>query len=248
MRHFIILVISFLLHFTTQAADVNLTMYDDGLSCPGGCDAHVVFAPSMNGTEFAHAVDTKPPSYRKCTIGSQCEICLESGGQQCISVLYRGNGPHSMTFDLTPAFYQVACVDIAAPPLLRSKCQSLRAEAESLAGRTNCIATSGESRCVPIIDSARRAQSQDRVEYEKCVAMGQASYNRSVVPQRRRALDCAYEAVGTGINTKGKAWRKLLPGACRDGTFVGRDGLDCCSGSVLHDGPLARECRLFYPR
>jgi hypothetical protein len=48
-------------------------------------------------------------------------------------------------------------------------------------------------------------------------------------------------------NNNGTVNASLLPAACRDGTFVGRDGLDCCSGSVLHDGPLGTECRDFYP-
>src|SRR5687767_14716582 len=41
-------------------------------------------------------------------------------------------------------------------------------------------------------------------------------------------------------------WKKLLPGVCRPGTFVGRNGLDCCSRNLSADGPLGAECIRFY--
>ena len=41
---------------TATAEEIKLTIYDDGKSCPAGCDAHVVFHQSMNGTELAHAL------------------------------------------------------------------------------------------------------------------------------------------------------------------------------------------------
>lgn len=35
-----------------SAREMQLTIYDDGYSCPANCDAHVVFAPSDNGTRY----------------------------------------------------------------------------------------------------------------------------------------------------------------------------------------------------
>lgn len=34
-------------------ADFKITVYPDGASGPGGCDAHVVFKPKYNGTRAA---------------------------------------------------------------------------------------------------------------------------------------------------------------------------------------------------
>jgi hypothetical protein len=235
-----------------QAATARLTIYDDGLSCPAGCDAHVVFHPSMNGTEWAHQPKTPQTSggpYERCVAGTPCRLCLVSGEQQCLEVMYRGGGPTVNTFDFTPRFFQAACATTPAQPELARKCQELAQAAAGLAGRKNCIAQPDTPGCQALIETALAAQKADRVEYGACQAQGQDAYNLTKAPAQQRSLQCAYERHGTGgPNSKGTTWRRLLPGACRDGTFVGRDGLDCCTGVTLADGPFALECRAFYPK
>lgn len=231
-----------------SAETVRLTMYDDGLACPGGCDAHVVFHSSMNGTEFAHAPATPNAPFAACTNGQPCAVCLESGGLQCLEAVYRGSGPPPMTFDFTPRFYEQACAANPIEPVLAQKCAELERAAATLRGRINCILEPRRAACATMMSAAIAARDMDRVEFERCIAAGERNYNATVPIERRRSLNCAYEQQGTGgPNSRGVTWKRLLPGACRDGTFAGRDGLDCCSGSLLADGPLGRECRSFYP-
>lgn len=134
----------------TAARTMRVTMYADGVSCPGGCDAHVVFRGSVNGTANAHAPDSTARPYQRCKSGQECR------------------------------------------------------------------------------------RLRDDV------------FNRDRPPAQQRTHGCAYEMVGTGRNSQGRTWKRLLPAACRDGTFVGRDGLDCCSGNPFADGALGVECRHFY--
>ena len=229
----------------SQAEVKKLTIYDDGVSCPANCDAHVVFSNAMNGTAFAHKEGTK---YSKCVKGEACRICFESGEKQCLNVMYRGSGPHPDTFDFTPAFYQQACASTPAQPLLAKECVSLRERAKALSGRINCLAAPGDPKCSAIIAETKAARELDLPKFKKCLQLGEAAYNQQVPNAEKRKHDCTYELNGTGRNDAGtKTWRKLLPAACRAGTYVGRDGLDCCSGNTFADGPLGRECRGFYP-
>jgi hypothetical protein len=223
-------------------------MYDDGLSCPGGCDAHVVFSNSMNGTQFAHAPDSTPGHYGKCTVGQTCLVCLEAGDNQCLPVVYRGGGPPVGTFDFTPRFYQQACPTAPAGTMLSAKCVELKAAAKALESRVNCILEPTAPPCVAMMKAAAELRSLDQPKFQACRTQGQATYNKGKAPADKRSDECAYESVGTGgPNSRGVRWRKLLPAACREGTFVGRDGTDCCSGVLFADGPLGRECSAFYP-
>lgn len=227
---------------------IRLTIYDDGISCPAGCDAHVVFHSSLNGTEFAHNPKTIVAPFEKCVKGQTCRICLESGGKQCLQTTYRGAGPSKKTFDFTPAFYSKACSGQPQQASLQNKCNDLRKAAKALEGRINCIANPDDVNCETIIAAARKLQLADRIAYQSCITEGQKQFNLKRPQSEQRSIKCAYEQHGTGgPNSKGVTWRKLLPGACRDNTFVGRDGLDCCSGNTLADGPFAHECRAFYP-
>ncbi|MGI3448934.1 hypothetical protein C3433_20145 [Citrobacter freundii] len=229
----------------THAEVKKITIYSDGVSCPGSCDAHVVFDKAMNGTEFAHKAGTK---YAACKKNEECHICFESGGKQCLDVMYRGNGPHANTFDFTPKFYQQVCAGTPVQLLLADACNNMRESAKNLERRINCIATPDDNKCNNIIVLAESARKLDIPKYEKCLQQGEHAYNQSVPPAEQRALNCAYELHGSGINSKGKTWKKLLPAACRENTYVGRDGLDCCSGNTLTDGQLGLECKAFYPR
>jgi hypothetical protein len=228
----------------SQAEVKKITIYADGVSCPANCDAHVVFNESMNGTEFAHKPGTK---YSDCVEDEECRICFESGEKQCLMVMYRGGGPKPNTFDFTPAFYQKACASTPAQPLLAKECVSLKESAKALDGRINCLATPENPKCTAIIAAAKAARELDIPNYKKCLQMTEDAYNKVVQVAEQRDNDCTYEKNGTGKNSKGLTWRKLLPAACREGTYVGRDGLDCCSGNTFADGPLGRECRGFYP-
>lgn len=232
-----------------HADTVRLTIYDDGLSCPAGCDAHVVFHKEMNGTEFAHLTQTTSATFSKCVAGAVCRLCLESGGKQCLEAMYRGSGPIAMTFDFTPRFYQSACASTPAQTLLAEKCAQLAKAAAKLAGRKNCIAEPKSVGCKKLIDEAVSSRRADRVEYLRCKSIGEAAYNKIKAKAQQRSNSCAYERTGTGgPNSKGTTWKRLLPGACRDDTLVGRDGLDCCSGLPIVDGPLGLECAHFYPK
>lgn len=236
------------LGFTSVAAlagDAKLTIYDDGLSCPAACDSHVVFHPSLNGTNHAHLPTDDTV---KCISGSECEICFTHSSDQCITVVYRGAGPGEHTFDFTPAFYVGWCEKNELPEMLQEQCASLKRAAASLNGRVNCIANPGQAPCADLMEMAKDRKDSDRPKYEECRRLGQSAYNDDKPRSQQRVIGCAYEAEEKGgPNSNGLTWHKLLPGSCRDGTYIGRDGLDCCSGIPLADGPLGRECRIYYP-
>lgn len=248
MRSFLVLI---LLSFsaiiaTAHAETIRLTVYSDGLSCPSNCDAHVVFEEALNGTQFAH----EPGShFKECVEGDTCRICIESNEKQCLQVVYRGTGPGHRTFDFTPAFYAEACSSSPEYPALAAKCDELKKAAKNLEGRFNCIASPKDPKCKAIIEKAQKARDLDSEKYQLCRAVGQKNYNAQRPDSEKRFHSCAYEFKGTGgPNSHGTTWKKLLPGACRAGTFVGRDGLDCCSGNVYEDGPMYLECIGFYPK
>lgn len=227
------------------AGEVSLTLYDDGLSCPADCDSHVVFHPAINGS--VHAFDPDQQN-EKCIAGEQCRICFDHESMDCLDVTYRGTGPGSHTFDFTPAFYVSTCSKSDLPALLRAKCRSVERAAKRLEDKINCIADPAHRLCTTMMASSVEAKATDQIAYRDCVKVGQSAYNADKPATERRALRCAYEFERNGgPNSKGLRWRKLQPGACRTGTFVGRDGLDCCSGVLIADGPLGIECRIFYP-
>ncbi|HBP6526345.1 TPA: hypothetical protein L6A81_11955 [Pseudomonas aeruginosa] len=228
----------------SQAETIRLTVYDDGLSCPGGCDAHVVFDDELFKTGFARLPGTENS---RCVENEKCEICIESGRKQCLEVTYRGRGPTKKTYDLTPAFFREACANTPTQPALAAKCRELQRDAQSLDGRINCIATPGHAKCIEMIANAKTAQDLDRPKYEQCVSVGEDNYNQGKPASEKRANDCTYEFLRTGHNRNGVIWRKLLPAACRAGTYVGPYGTDCCNGFPFEDGPKGKECEFYYP-
>lgn len=247
MKQVMMVCILLLLPVSTQAEEIRLTLYDDGRSCPGNCDAHVVFHPSLNGTEFAHLPSSVTIPFQRCVSGATCQICFSSGLKQCLDVMYRGGGPSPKTFDLTPAFYAERCPTSSTFPILQKKCSEFKSAEKSLDGKINCFKNPDENTCKVIMATAKKAQEQDKRFYEECITLGEKKFNSTQPKEKQRSLSCAYEKYGTGgPNSKGHTWRRLLPGACRTGTYVGRDGLDCCNGIPFTDGPLGRECRSFY--
>jgi len=160
---------------------------------------------------------------------------------------YQGGGPHADTFDFTPNFYKENCPIASIPSQLKNQCAAFHKAAKPLVNKTNCIQNPGDTKCVAIIKTADTSQTTDLPLYDQCKKEGEAKFNRDRPIEEQRSNDCAYEQKGTGgPNSKGNRWKRLLPGACRTGTYVGKDGLDCCTGIVVADGPLGSECRNFY--
>jgi hypothetical protein len=142
-RHFLLLSFILLVWCTASVAQtavkMKLTMYDDGRSCPAGCDAHVVLHPTNNGTPNAYLPTSEAGTHKKCISNQTCKICFDADPQSCMIVRYRGNGPHQNTFDFTPAFYEQNCSQSDIPSALAAHCASLRTQARRLEGRINCF-------------------------------------------------------------------------------------------------------------
>jgi hypothetical protein len=232
-----------------ETTDMTATIYDDGIACPGACDAHVVFAPVHNGTRNAFA---PPMSNRdnpaKCTAGQQCIICFNSADGSCIAATYRGAGPPAGRFDFTPAFFSENCSKPDLPEPLAQQCRTMRAQVDRYRSRLNCFDHGDAEPCRSLLAEAERAKRADAIERNACLAEGEARYNaRQTDPSCQRSLGCNYERHGTGRNSSGQTWRKLLPAACRDGTYVGPFGTDCCYGDLYAAASFNPECRAFFP-
>ena len=231
-----------------QARDMVATIYDDGKSCPAGCDAHVVFHPTHNGTQNAFDPSSDRSAPRKCVVGQTCKICFSANASSCMSAVYRGAGPPAGRFDFTPAFYEENCPKPDLPAAFAAQCRSAQPSVASLREQINCIATPEHAKCKQMMEAAARRKAADDALYEECKRLGEPAFNRKYrdQPGKQRSNDCSYERFGTGRNSRGDTWRRLLDGACRPGTYVGRDGLDCCSGSLYAAAMLGRECRSFF--
>lgn len=234
------------------AAEMTVTMYDDGLACPAGCDAHVVFHPAHNGTAnaFAPPVENRA-ALQPCRNGEACVICFSSAAESCMLARYRGAGPPRGRFDFTPAFFESRCGEENLPATFGEACRSVERAIASFGYdvRVNCLkAQTDDARCAPLIRAARQAQQRDAVERARCLSLGgDAAYNaQQPDPSLHRTLDCNYFLNQRGENAAGATWFKLTPGACRPDTFVGRDCLDCCSASVYAAAKLHPECRAFF--
>jgi hypothetical protein len=232
------------------AAQMTATIYDDGLACPADCDAHVAFADKYSGTRNAFAPPLATRSQpRQCSLNKACIVCFSEGDADCIEVTYRGRGPHDGRFDFTPAFYASKCDIPDIPKALIAECKQLKAHITSYSGRINCFVSSDREPCRSIMSTAKAARDADAVERSACLSEGEAQYNaRQTDPSKRRSLGCNYEFTGTGRNSRGQTWRKLLPASCRVGTFVGTYGTDCCYGNLYAAAAFDPECRIFFPR
>ncbi len=238
-------------HTLAQEARVmRATIYDDGRSCPGGCDSHVVFAVTHNGTRNAFDPGSSRSAPRPCAIGRPCRICFGESEASCMLVTYRGGGPSEGRFDFTPAFYEENCQRSGLPEQVAAQCRSAEPGMRALRGLVNCVANPGHEKCRAVIGEASRRKAADDVLYEECIRLGERNFNRNQRragrPHLQRTNKCAYELARTGRNSKGERWHRLLDGACRPGNYAGRDGLDCCTGSIFAAALLDRECRLFF--
>lgn len=233
-----------------QARNMTVTVYDDGRSCPGGCDAHVVFAPIHNGTRNAFDPSSDPSAPRRCVVGQPCKICFSADASNCMVVTYRGGGPPVGRFDFTPAFFEENCPNPGLPAPVAAKCRSAQAAMPALQAQVNCVANPEHEKCRALMQAAARRKAADDALYEECRSLGEAAFNRKYrnQPRMQRSLGCSYERHGTASNSQGVRWRRLLDGACRPGTYAGRDGLDCCTGSLYEAALLGRECAHFFVR
>jgi hypothetical protein len=231
------------------ARDIKLTIYDDGLSCPADCDAHVVVNPADNGTRYAFRPDSNRAHPAACTLGQDCRICFSDGDDSCMTVTYRGGGPPVGTFDFTPAFYAANCARSDIPAALKRQCAALDAAVARLGydKRVNCLATPSDQKCLDIVAKAKAARDLDVPKRQKCLDLGQANYNRTASPAERRANDCNYSLARLG-GSGNRRWQMLLPGACREGTYVDRFGLDCCSADLRFAAENHPECLGFFPK
>ncbi len=228
-----------------QARDMIATIYDDGKSCPNDCDAHVVFHPTHNGTANAFDATSSRTAPRKCVVGQQCNICFSAAASSCMLATYRGAGPEVGRFDFTPAFYEENCPKPNLPVVFARQCRSAQPAVDRLRNQINCVANPDHEKCTVLMETVARRKAADDVLYAECKSLGEPAFNRKYrrQPRLQRSNDCAYEKLRNG---GGGRWRRLLDGACRTGTYVGRDGLDCCSGNVYAGAMLGRECRHFF--
>jgi hypothetical protein len=234
--------------YAPQALEMRPTVYDDGKSCPNNCDAHVVFADSHNGTRNAYDPASSRNAPRKCTVGQKCMICFSEQASSCLAVTYRGSGPPKNRFDFTPAFFEENCEHAGLPVPLARMCSEAKPEVERLRTRVNCFQTPEHPQCKALMKKVMERKAADEVLYAECKSLGQAAFNTKYKnqPAKQRINDCQYEKLKRGGLPQNR-WHLLLDGACRAGTYVGRDGLDCCSGNLYQAALLGRECRLFFP-
>jgi hypothetical protein len=234
----------------SQAQEMSLTVYDDGLACPAGCDAHVVFHPIHNGTANAHLPGgAQDEEFKDCVAGQPCRICFDGNPGSCMDVMYRGAGPHQNRFDFTPAFFQENCSKVELPIQVKSKCREISAQAEKLDKRINCIKEKNHPKCNRIMDEAIRLKQKDQPLYAECIERGEKKFNADHDPAEQRKDKCAYQKERSRVRGRlFKTYFRLLPAACPQGTYVGRDGFDCCSGNPWKDGILYDECDRFYPQ
>lgn len=230
------------------AVDMEPTVYDDGKACPNDCDTHVVFHGRHNGTRNAFDPSSERTAPRRCTVGAPCKICFSEAASSCMLATYRGGGPPPRRFDFTPAFYEENCSKPDLPAVFAAQCRSAQRAIPEFERLVNCVANPEHERCQTVIATAARRKAADDALYEECLRVGEAAFNRDHRNQRsmQRSLSCSYERFGTGRNSRGVTWRRLLDGACRAGTYAGRDGLDCCTGSLYEAALLGRECRQFF--
>jgi hypothetical protein len=233
-----------------NSGSMRLTIYDDGLSCPGGCDAHFVANARDNGTSFVSDPTGPRSNPQRCVSGRACRVCFAREDSSCMTALYRGGGPSQGTIDATPAFYAEHCGRLGIPAALRAQCAALdRAVARSGYDRkANCIAGAADPGCAPILARARSAAGIDAPRLALCRRLGETRYNaQERNPRLHRSNACLYSKMSLGgPNRHGTRWRILLPAACRPGTYVGRDGLDCCSSDLRFAASTHPECSAFY--
>ncbi len=250
VRILVAVLVLFAVANAADARDMMLTIYDDGMSCPGNCDAHVVFRGEENGTRYAHSPESKRDAPGKCVENHDCVVCFGESDDSCMTVMYRGSGPERGRFDFTPAFYQANCKRDDIPAALKNECASQdRAIVKyGYDKRRNCFLTPTDAKCVAVLASSKAAQDADNPKRQQCLQMGEKAFNAAQTSAKeKRANDCNYSDAPLG-GSPGHRWRILLPGACRPNTYVDPHGLDCCSQDIRFAAANQLECAVFFPR
>ncbi|HSJ98327.1 MAG TPA: hypothetical protein VLC53_14720 [Myxococcota bacterium] len=225
------------------------TGYDDGAACPGGCDAHVVFSDAHNGTRNAFDPASSRAAPAPCRRGADCRICFDDGEESCTVARYRGAGPGPGRFDFTPAFFAERCQDPALPARLAEHCAFLRRKTAILRARRNCFAEPEHARCRAHMEAVAARKAADELRWAECRVLGLDAYNERHAgrPELQRSVECHYERQATARGADGSRWPRLLDGGCGPGRYVGRDGLDCCSGDSAAAAVFHPECDAFFP-
>jgi hypothetical protein len=235
--------------FPASAETFMPTIYSDGASCPGHCDAHVVFKSVHNGTKYA-ALPSSPRSAPKaCVQGQACRVCFDDSDASCIEAIYRGSGPDPHRFDFTPAFFEATCPKSNIPSALVRACKGFQRKYDELtANAVYCLEQPDFAGCKDVLAKAEAAKAADKPFWDECLALGEDRFNRKYAsePAKQRTDKCTYEQHGTGgPNSNGDTWSRLLPSACPSGTHVDRAGTDCCDGSKITLGGFGKQCDAF---
>lgn len=237
----------------------NISMYEDGRSCPNGCDSHVVLSNSggFNGSIYAFSppLSSRFSDRKACSSGGQasskCIVCFEKADDSCIEVSFRGAGPHPWTFDFTPAFYKEWCENPSAPRRLRAQCADWQRKANRYQWNINCIANSNIDACINIMETANADLKNDFPYYQECLndeRKFNEKYRKLGRSDALRIHKCTYYENQLVNNDRGLGWHRLTPASCVAGTFVGTYGTDCCSQELFNVVAFGwPECKKYYP-
>lgn len=245
------------------------TLYDDGFACPGGCkESHVVFDPKHNGTSRAHIPGTKAPEFGKCVKGQQCKICFKENSD-CMTLKYEGDGPPFGRFDFPVIFFQQNCKGPSfakLPESVQKQCGQLEKQKPRYADRINCIAEPEHGQCRAIMNKARQAKENDSQAFNECKSKGESAFNAvQATIETKRAHNCAYSLKKYAFKSSTKkdhschgescervdckkTWSLLMPAACPQGSYVGKYGLNCCSGDLFWQIALGNDCEKYFPK
>lgn len=190
--------------------ELHATCYDDGASCPGDCDEHVVANNATNGSARFHAPGSTPGRWRDCRNGQDCEVCFGDDPADCITVTYRGTGPDAGRADFTASFWEELCAVEDLPETLDDECDRIEDGSEGLSA-ISCLEQPDAPGCEGRVPTDEERTAAQR-EVADCLA------------ERNNSWRCYYR----GPNGT------LSAGACENGA-VNSSGWDCCSGDRFHD-------------
>ena len=190
--------------------ELHATCYDDGDSCPGGCDEHVVANNATNGTARYHAPGSTPGNWQDCRNGQDCEVCFGNDPADCITVTHRGTGPDAGRADFTASFWEELCAVDDLPDTLENECDRIENGSEDLRS-VSCLEDPTAAGCEGVAPSAEEIATA-RQAVQDCLARENGNWR------------CHY------LGPNGT----MSPGSCENGT-VNSSGWDCCTGDRFHD-------------
>jgi len=200
--------------------ELHATCYDDGDSCPGGCDEHVVANNATNGSARFHAPGSGAGDWRSCRDGLGCEVCFGDDPEGCITLTYRGTGPDAGRADFTAAFWAGICQRGDLPDTLDDECTRIDNAAADLRA-VSCLQRPDAPSCVGVVPTAAELAAA-RQAVQDCLS------------RRNNSWRCYYR----GPNGT------LSAGTCGNGA-VNSSGWDCCSGDRAHDACVTG-CSQYY--